>query len=622
MSTKPSETRQQETRIRPGGGGGGHGPMGMMVQKPKDFKKTLKRVFSYISSDLPGLLGISFISMIAVLFGIIGPYYLGQITNRFQFLIEEGLTLRPEDITFITNIVLVLLVLYLISFVVRFIEQYLMAGFGQGIVHRMRLVVNAKLDKLPLSYFDRHVHGEIMSRVTNDIDTFANSLQQTFTSVISGMITIIGVMAFMIYLSWQLTLVSLIMVPLSIVLTKNIFKVAQQNFRAQSKQVGQLNGHIEETFGNHAIVKAFSQEKSEYEAFKTHNQSLAKINQNANFFSALIFPIMGFVNNVGYVAVTFVGGILALQGIILIGSIQAFIMYLRTFTQQINQITQITNIVQSGIAAAERVFEVLDEPEEIADVTSSVDASTLKAQVELEHVKFSYTDDRPLINDLSLVAEEGHMVAIVGPTGAGKTTLVNLLLRFYEIKGGSIRIDGVDIGTLSRADLRRQFGMVLQDTWLFHGTIEENIRYGNTEATFDDIISAAQAAHADTFIRSLPGGYQYMIDEDSNNLSAGEKQLLTIARALLANPKILILDEATSSVDTRLEMLIQNGMNELMKNRTSFVIAHRLSTIKNADHILVMQHGDIVESGNHEQLLAQQGVYASLYQSQFEGQSI
>lgn len=624
MSTtkQPSAAPARPTPIMRGPGGG-HGPMGnMMVQKPRDFKKTLRRVMKYIAGDLPGLLGISVIAMIAVALGIVGPYLLGNITNLFQTLVTLDLPLNARHIAYISSTVLLLGGLYLISFIVRFIEQFLMAGFGQGIVHRMRLVLNAKLDRLPLSYFDRHVHGEIMSRVTNDIDTFANSLQQTFTNIISGMITILGVLGFMIFISWELTLVSLIMVPLSIVLTKKVFQIAQQSFREQSKQIGKLNGHIEETFTNHSIVRAFSQEQREYEAFGVHNRQLAKINEKAHFVSALIFPIMGFVNNVGYVAVTFAGGLMAINNLILIGSIQAFIMYLRTFTAQINQITQITNIVQSGIAAAERVFDVLDEPEEIADVESKANAKLLRAQVELKNVQFSYTPEVPLIRNLTLTADEGHMVAIVGPTGAGKTTLVNLLLRFYEITGGSITIDGVDIRQLSRQDLRTQFGMVLQDTWLFHGTIEDNIRYGNTNATFDDIVASAQAAHADGFIRSLPRGYQYVVDEDSNNLSAGEKQLITIARALLANPKILILDEATSSVDTRLEMLIQNGMNQLMKNRTSFVIAHRLSTIKNADHILVMQHGDIVEKGTHTELLAQNGVYASLYQSQFEGQAI
>lgn len=601
------------------GPGGGHM---MMPQKPRNFRETMKRITQYIMKDLAGLIGVSMLSIVAVVLSIIGPYYLGQITTRFQEIILAGRPFETTDSTFIVQILTVLLIFYLVAFVVRLIEQLVMATFGQRIVHKMRLQVNEKLDRLPLSYFDRHVHGEVMSRVTNDVDTFSNSLQQTFTSIISGMITVFGVLGFMLFLSWQLTLVALLTVPLSMALTKNIFKVSQASFREQSKRIGQLNGHIEEIFTNHAIVRAFSQEEREYQAFMIHNTALTKVNEKASFMSALIFPVMGFVNNVGYVAVSFVGGWMALSGLLTIGAIQSFIMYLRIFTQQINQITQITNIIQSGVAAAERVFDVLDETEESAETRSSVDVRSLAPAIDFEHVEFFYNANTPLIRDLSLSVKPGEMIAIVGPTGAGKTTLVNLLLRFYEIKSGAIRLDGIDTRQLTRHDLRSIFGMVLQDTWLFHGSIADNIRYGRPQATNDEVMEAARQAHADRFIETLPGGYEFIIDEEANNLSAGEKQLVTIARALLADPKILILDEATSSVDTRLEMMIQNAMSRLLHRRTSFVIAHRLSTIKNADHIVVMQHGDIVEVGKHADLLTRNGVYAGLYQSQFEGQAI
>ena len=618
MSEKNEAPRRTGLGVRGGPGGGGHM---MLAQKPKNFKQTLKRIIQYISQDIIGLLSVSMLSIVAVILSIIGPFYLGQITNRFQELLRDNRIMTDEDITFIVAILTMLLIFYLVSFVVRLVEQLVMASFGQRMVHRMRMNVNEKLDRLPLSYFDRHVHGEVMSRVTNDVDTFANSLQQTFTSIVSGVITVIGVTGFMIYISWELTLVALLTVPLSMVLTRRIFKISQASFREQSKRIGQLNGHIEEIFTNHSIVRAFSQEEREYDAFMVHNLALTSVNQRSSFMSALIFPVMGFVNNVGYVAVTFVGGWMALQGMLLIGAIQSFIMYLRIFTQQINQITQITNIIQSGVAAAERVFEVLDEQEESKETTSSVEVATLEPRIDFDHVEFYYKESTPLIRDLSLSVKPGEMIAIVGPTGAGKTTLVNLLLRFYDITKGTIRLDGVDTQTLTRHDLRSVFGMVLQDTWLFHGTIAANIRYGRPSATVDEVKAAAKQAHADRFIETLPGGYDFVIDEEANNLSAGEKQLITIARALLADPKILILDEATSSVDTRLEMMIQNAMNRLLHRRTSFVIAHRLSTIKNADHIVVMQHGDIVEVGKHADLLEKQGVYASLYQSQFEGQT-
>lgn len=526
---------------------------------------------------------------------------------------------KPEiDFEYVRNILLLLILLYAISSVFTFIQGWIMSGVAQNTVYDMRNDLNNKLEKLPLKYFDARTKGDVLSRFTNDLDTVAATLQQSLTQLITSIVTIVGILGMMFSISWKMTLIAIVVLPVSIFVIRPILGKSQKYFTAQQKHLGELNGHIEEMYSGHNIVKAFGREKASLKKFNDVNEDLYKSGWKAQFISGLIMPLMGFVNNIGYVAVSVTGGYLATKGSISVGDIQAFIQYMRQFSQPINQTANIANIIQSTVAAAERVFEVLDEVEEIPDSKDAVALDNVKGEVKFENVDFSYKEDSKLIENMNIDVKKGQTIAIVGPTGAGKTTLVNLLMRFYEINGGKITVDGVDLRDLRRENLRNIFGMVLQDTWSFQGTIKENIAYGRKGATDEEVIEAAKAAHADHFIRTLTEGYDTVLNEEASNISQGQKQLLTIARAILADPSILILDEATSSVDTRTEVYIQKAMNKLMEGRTSFVIAHRLSTIKDADLILVMNQGTVIEQGNHKQLLEQNGFYADLYNSQFK----
>ena len=510
--------------------------------------------------------------------------------------------------------------LYVLSAAFSYLQQFIMAGISQKVVYDLREEIDQKLAKLPLKFFDSHTHGELLSRFTNDVDNISATLQQSITQVITSVTTIIGVLIMMLSISPLLTLISIIVVPLSGILMMQVVKKSQKYFIGQQRTLGELNGHIEEMYTGHNVVKAFGHEKKAIAEFDEVNDRLYEVGWKAQFLSGLIMPIISFIGNLGYVLVAVVGGVLVTKGRISIGDIQAFIQYSRQFTQPMAQVAQISNIIQSTVASAERVFELLDEEELTAETAQPVKLDNPRGAVEFNHVKFGYREDKILIQDMNIKAEPGQMVAIVGPTGAGKTTLVNLLLRFYEVNDGQILIDGVDINDMKRSDLRKLFGMVLQDTWLFNGTIRDNIAYGKENATDEEVIAAAKAAHADHFIRVLPDGYDTILNEEVSNISQGQKQLLTIARALLSDPEIMILDEATSSVDTRTELQIQNAMKTLMKGRTSFVIAHRLSTIREADIILVMKDGDVIEQGNHDTLMAANGFYADLYNSQFSNE--
>lgn len=524
---------------------------------------------------------------------------------------------KGVDFNALLRILLILLTVYLLAAFFQWLQQYTMAGVAQNTVYRLRRNIDTKLARLPLKYYDNHPHGDILSRVTNDVDNIAHTLQQSITQVIHAVVTVIGVLIMMFSISPLLSWISLAIIPLSLLVTMFVVRRSQKYFIAQWDSTGALNGHIEEAFTGHNIIEAFNQQDKTIERFDEENERVYEASFKAQFISGIIRPAINFLNNVNYVVICVVGGIRVATGLITLGGVQAFIQYSRRFTQPVIQVASITNVLQSTVASAERVFELLDEEEEIPDTENPVVLENVKGHVRFEHVYFSYHPDTPLIEDLNLDAQPGQTVAIVGPTGAGKTTLVNLLMRFYEIDSGRITIDGVDIRDMRRDDLRKIFGMVLQDTWLFNGTIRDNIAYGKEGATDEEIVAAAQAAYVDHFIRTLPQGYDTVLTEDASNISQGQKQLLTIARAFLADPKILILDEATSSVDTRTEMLIQKAMAELRQGRTSFVIAHRLSTIRDADTILVMNQGRIVEQGNHEELMATRGFYYDLYMSQF-----
>ncbi len=526
------------------------------------------------------------------------------------------------DFAKILDILLRVALIYLISAGLNWVQQFIMAGVAQKTAYDMRRDLVKKLGRLPLKFFDSRTHGEIMSRVTNDLDNVANTLQQSLTQLISSAVTIIGVPIMMLTISPLLTLISLIVIPLSLLMTRVVMPRSQKHFAAQWKHMGELNGHVEEMFGGHTIVKAFGQERRSREKFDEMNGKLYTASWKAQFVSGLLFPMMNFIGNLGYVAVAVMGGVLVTWKWINVGDIQAFFQYNQMFTQPIAQTANIANVLQSTVASAERVFELLDEKEEEADPETDAVSGTPRGEVDFQNVSFRYAEDKPLIDDLDIQVKPGHTIAIVGPTGAGKTTLVNLLMRFYELRKGAIRIDGIDIKTMKRGSLRRTFGMVLQDTWLFNGTIRDNIAYGRAGATEAEVIQAAKAAHADHFIRTLPDGYDTVLNEEASNISQGQKQLLTIARAILADPAILILDEATSSVDTRTEVQIQKAMLALMKDRTSFVIAHRLSTIRDAEMILVMNNGHIIEKGNHKELLAKGGFYAELYNAQFTGKEL
>ena len=598
----------------------GHGPHAGN-QKAKDFKGTLVRLSKYLKPYRVGLVVVAIAAITSVIFSIISPKIMAKITDELirpiLELVGGNPTPSPIDFSYIWNIVVILIALYVLSAAFSYLQQFIMAGVSQKVVYDLRRDIDEKLARLPLKFFDSHTHGELLSRFTNDVDNISATLQQSITQVITSVTTVVGVLIMMLTISPILTLISIIVIPLSGILMMMVVKRSQKYFIGQQKKLGELNGHIEEMYTGHNVVKAFGHEKKAINEFDEVNEGLYDVGWRAQFLSGLVMPIINFIGNLGYVLVAVVGGVLVTKGRITVGDIQAFIQYNRQFTQPIAQVAQISNIIQSTVASAERVFELLDEEEVIPEPINPVKAKADCGAVEFEHVKFGYREDRILINDMNIKAKPGQMVAIVGPTGAGKTTLVNLLLRFYELNGGRILVDDVDITEMNRADLRKKFGMVLQDTWLFNGTIRDNIAYGKKNATEEEIIAAAKAAHADHFIRVLPEGYDTILNEEVSNISQGQKQLLTIARALLADPEIMILDEATSSVDTRTELQIQNAMKTLMKGRTSFVIAHRLSTIREADVILVMKDGDVIETGNHETLMAQNGFYADLYNSQF-----
>lgn len=604
---------------------GGHPGQMMPAQKAKDFKGSLKRLVGYLRPRRGTLIVIFLTAILSTVFSIASPKILGKaITKLLEGVIAmaKGTPGAGIDFTYITQILLILIGLYLFSAAFSYVQQYLMAGVAQKVVYDMREQINAKLSRLPLKYFDSRTHGEILSRATNDVDNISTTLQQSLTQLITSIVTLVGVIVMMLSISPWMTLILIVTLPLSFIVIKAVASRSQKHFMAQQASLGQLNGHVEEMYTGHKIVKAFGRERESVEDFNKINEKLYSSGWKAQFISGIIMPMMMFIGNIGYVLVCVVGGIFVTHGRITIGDVQAFIQYARQFTQPIMQTANIANIIQSTIASAERVFELLDEEEEVPEAADAAVLNNPKGAVQFEHVRFGYKEDAMLIEDMNIDVKPGQTIAIVGPTGAGKTTLINLLMRFYELNGGAITIDGVNITHLKRGNLRSIFGMVLQDTWLFNGTIMENIAYGRAGATNEEVIEAAKAAHADHFIRTLPDGYDTVLNEEASNISQGQKQLLTIARAILADPSILILDEATSSVDTRTEVYIQKAMNDLMKGRTSFVIAHRLSTIRDADLILVMNQGSVIEKGNHEELLAKGGFYADLYNSQFSGGSI
>ncbi len=598
----------------------GHGPMrgGMPGEKAKDFKGTMVRLLKYAASYRTALAVVIIFAVGSTVFSIIGPKILSQATTEiFNGLVSKISGTGGIDFTKIGRILLAVLGLYLISSVFSFVQGWLMTGVTQKLCFRMRREISEKIDRMPMKYFESKTVGEVLSRITNDVDTLGQSLNQSVTQLITSVTTVIGIIIVMLTISPLITLIAVLVVPLSALFIGFIIRISQKYFKAQQRYLGQINGQVEEIFSGHRVVKAFGREEAVIEEFSKTNDILYESAWKSQFLSGLMQPVMNLMGNLGYVAVAISGSILAIKGVIKVGDIQAFIQYVKNLTQPITILAQVSNMLQSMTAAAERVFEFLAEEEEIPEADNAFDLSEFRGDVEFDHVKFGYTDDKIIIHDLCSRISAGQTAAIVGPTGAGKTTIVKLLMRFYDVNSGSIRVDGHDIRDMRRSDLRRLFGMVLQDTWLFKGTIMENIRYGRLDASDEEVIAAAKAANAHHFIQTLPGGYQMELNEEASNVSQGQKQLLTIARAILADNKIMILDEATSSVDTRTETRIQQAMNTLMKGRTSFVIAHRLSTIKDADIILVMKDGDIIEQGNHEELLNKGGFYAELYNSQF-----
>jgi ATP-binding cassette subfamily B protein len=607
----------------PGGGRGpGGGPMAMMPgEKAKDFRKTFRTLIGYLNNHLAGIVLVFLFAILSTLFSIISPMILGKATT----LVFEGSVAMAHgtgsiDFPAIARIALLLVSLYVASALFMLIQGFVMTGIAMKVSFRMRSDIEAKLHRLPLGYFDSRPNGEVLSHITNDVDTVTQSLNQSITQIITSVTTMVGILAMMLVINVRMTLVSLVMMPLSFVLIRLIVSKSQPHFKAQQAGIGTINGQIEETFGSHLVMKAFNGEVAAMAEFETVNGKLYRSVWKSQFLSGLMQPIMGFLANVGYVAVCILGGYFAITGQLAVGNIQAFIQYVRQFNQPITQVANISNVLQGMAAAAERVFKFLGEAEEPADPPSPahIGGTVASGKVEFSHVRFGYTDAKTVIKDFSASIEPGKKVAIVGPTGAGKTTIVKLLMRFYDIQGGSILVDGVDIARATRDEVRSVFGMVLQETWLYSASIRDNIRYGRPDASDDEVVAAAKAAQVDHFVRTLPGGYDFLLNEESSNISRGQKQLLTIARVILANPRVLILDEATSSVDTLTEVLIQKAMDNLMRGRTSFVIAHRLSTIRNADLILVLNEGDIVEQGTHNSLLETGGFYASLYQSQFD----
>ena len=599
----------------------GHGPGGPMMpgEKARDFKGTTGKLLRYMGSYRYGLIAVLIFAIGGTAFNIAGPKILSKATTElFNGLMAKVSGTGGIDFEKIGRILLYLLGVYLLSACLSFVQGLIMTGISQKLCYRFRKEISMKIHRMPFRYFESRTVGEVLSRITNDVDTLGQSLNQSITQLITSVTTIIGILIMMLSISPVMTLIALVILPVSGMLIGIVVKFSQKYFVAQQTYLGKVNGQVEEVYGGHNIVKAFNREEQALKEFNENNEALYQSAWKSQVLSGMMHPIMMFVGNLGYVAVAVSGSFLAIKGTIEVGDIQAFIQYVKNFTQPIVQVAQVSNMLQSMAAAAERVFEFLDEEEEDVEIAHPIRLDKIEGAVSFEHVKFGYQEDKIIIHDFSSRIAPGQMVAIVGPTGAGKTTMVKLLMRFYDVNEGSIRVDGHDIREFNRSELREGFGMVLQDTWLFKGTIMENIRYGRLDATDEEVIAAAKAAHAHRFIQTLPGGYQMELNEDASNVSQGQKQLLTIARAILADNRILILDEATSSVDTRTEARIQKAMNNLMKGRTSFVIAHRLSTIRDADLILVMKDGDIIEQGNHEQLLAKKGFYAELYNSQFE----
>jgi ATP-binding cassette subfamily B protein len=610
---------------RRGGGPMGHGgPMAMIKgEKPRDFKGTMKKLIQYLGSYKVAILVVMFFAIASTIFSIIGPKILGNATTKlFEGVMAQIAGSGSIDFGYIGQMILWTLGLYLVSALFAYIQGWVMADVSMNITYRFRKDISEKINRMPLRYFDGTNHGEVLSRVTNDVDTVSQSLNQSLSQIVTSVTTVIGVLVMMVTISWQMTLVALVIVPISIAIIGLVVNQSQEYFKQQQDYLGHLNGHIEEMYGGHVVMKAFNGEEKSVAQFDGINNTLFGSAWKSQFLSGLMFPVMNFVGNLGYVAICILGGYLAIKGSIAVGDIQAFVQYVRNFTQPIMQIANISNIFQQTAASAERVFQFLAEPEEEPDTKEPVQPGSGAGRVDFKNVRFGYSPDKIIINDFSFYAEAGQKIAIVGPTGAGKTTMVKLLMRFYDVNSGEILVDGHNIKDYTRNDLRCMFGMVLQDTWLYNGTIMENIRYGRSDATDEEVIAAAKTAHADHFVRTLPEGYKLVLNEETTNISQGQMQLLTIARAILADPRILILDEATSSVDTHTEVLIQKAMDTLMQGRTSFVIAHRLSTIREADWILVMKDGDIVEQGKHAKLLAKNGFYAELYNSQFEGKEI
>ena len=598
--------------------GHGHGPM-RAGEKAKDFKGTMKKLWNYISEYRIGLFFVMIFAICSTVFSIAGPKILGKATTEiFNGLVGKITGGSGIDFEKLGKILIGLLCLYVASAVFSFIQGYIMTGISQKITYRMRKDISEKIHRMPMNYFDKVTHGEVLSRVTNDVDTLSQSLNQSATQLITSTTTLIGVLIMMLSISPLMTVVALLILPVSLALISMIVKRSQKFFRDQQNYLGHVNGQVEEVYGGHNIVKAFNKEEDVIRTFNETNDILYQSAWKSQFLSGMMMPIMQFVGNLGYVGVSILGGYLAIKGSIEVGDIQSFIQYVRNFTQPIQQIAQVANMLQSTAAASERVFEFLEEEEEVQTVEHPVSIEGLNGNVSFEHVKFGYNPDHIIIKDFSVDVKQGQKIAIVGPTGAGKTTMIKLLMRFYDVNEGEISVDGHDIKDFNRGELREMFGMVLQDTWLFNGTIEDNIKYGKLNATHEEVVEAAKAAYVDQFVQTLPNGYNMVLNEEASNVSQGQKQLLTIARAILADPKILILDEATSSVDTRTEIRIQKAMDNLMEGRTSFIIAHRLSTIRDADLILVMKDGDIVEQGKHQELLNQNGFYAELYNSQFE----
>lgn len=619
MSHNKNEDRSTYQRRRRSGRR--HGPGGMMRggEKARDFKGTMKKLIDYLSVFRFQIIIVIIFSVVSTAFSILGPKILGKgITKIFEGVMARISGTGNIDFNYVRNIILILAVLYTISSILRYVQGWVMSAVSMKVSYRLRGDISEKINRLPFSYFDKTNKGEVLSRVSNDVDTLSQTLNQSLSQIITSVTTVLGVLVMMISISWRMTLVGIGIIPLSMVLIMFIIKRSQVYFKQQQDYLGNVNGHVEEMYGGHIVMKAFNGEKESIEKFNKLNNKLYGAAWKSQFLTSIMMPLMNFVGNLGYVVVSIMGGYFAARRIIEVGDIQAFIQYIRQFTRPISQIANISNVLQQTAASAERVFEFLEEDEEVAETTNPVKLVGVDGAVEFKNVHFGYEPGKIIINNFSASIEPGQKIALVGPTGAGKTTMVKLLMRFYDLNAGEILIDGYNIKDMTREDLRSMFGMVLQDTWLYNGTIMENIRYGRLNATDKEVIAAAEAAHVESFVHTLPDGYDMMLNEEASNVSQGQKQLITIARAILTDPRILIFDEATSSVDTRTEVQIQEAMDSLMKDRTSFIIAHRLSTIKDADLILVMNHGDIVEQGTHQELLDKDGFYADIYYSQFQ----